>query len=310
MKVVIVGPGAVGSLFAYFLSRAETDLWLLDREPARAGRLEHGGIEVEALDGHACRIKPRVSADPSEIGIADVVIICVKAGDTIHAARSIHPIVGDDTAVLTLQNGMGNVEKITAELTKGSVLGGTTAQGSTVLEPGRIRHAGVGETIIGEPGRPHGPRTDELVSLFQACGMDASATDDLEGLLWGKLVINVGINALTAITGLKNGELVERPGTQGILREAVAEALAVAVAKGITLPYDNAVDKVESVCRATAANISSMLQDMLRRRRTEIDAINDVIVSEGERLVVPTPVNRTLTGLVRTIEGSWNARVS
>lgn len=310
MKVVIVGPGAVGSLFAYFLSRTEADLWLLDRDPARAGRLGSDGIEVEELDGGSRRITPRVSADPSEIGIAEVVIICVKAGDTAEAARTVGPVVGADTTVLTLQNGMGNVERITAALTTGTVLGGTTAQGSTVLEPGRIRHAGAGETIIGEPGGPHGSRTAALVSLFKSCGMDASATDDLEGLLWGKLVINVGINALTAITGLKNGELVQRPGTQGILREAVAEALAVIGAKGITLPYDNAVDKVESVCRATAANISSMLQDMLRRRRTEIDAINDVIVSEGEGLGIPTPVNRTLTGLVRTIESSWDARVS
>ena len=310
MKVVIVGPGAVGSLFAYFLSKTEPDLWLLDRDPARAGVLDSDGILVEELDGGSCRITPRVSADPAGIGRADLVIICVKAGDTAEAAGAIRPVVGADTVVLTLQNGMGNVEKITAALTEGTVLGGTTAQGSTVLELGRIRHAGAGETIIGEPDRPHGSRTADLVALFKACGMDASATDDLERLLWGKLVINVGINALTAITGLKNGELVERPGTLEILREAVAEALAVAGAKGIALPYDDPVDKVESVCRATAANISSMLQDMLRRRRTEIDAINQVIVTEGERLGVPTPVNRTLAGLVRTIERSWDARVS
>jgi 2-dehydropantoate 2-reductase len=128
-------------------------------------------------------------------------------------------------------------------------------------------------------------------------------------LIWGKLIINVGINALTAITRLKNGRLPDMEGTKAVLSEAVAEAVAVAHAKGIHLPYADARDRVLQVCRATAGNIASMLQDVLKERPTEIEWINGAVVREGEALGIPVPVNRTLTRLVQALQATYHDQI-
>jgi len=174
---------------------------------------------------------------------------------------------------------------------------------------GHIRHAGLGETIIGSPSEATSKRLEAVIELFNQSGVEASKTDDLEGLIWGKLLINVGINALTALTRLKNGQLLEYPGTRKLMAEAVSEGVKLVEAKKIRLSYPDAVDKVESVARATAGNISSMLQDVLKKKRTEVDYINGAIVSEGQKLKIDTPVNRSLTYLVKTLEESYDKQI-
>ncbi len=131
----------------------------------------------------------------------------------------------------------------------------------------------------------------------------------MRDLLWGKLIINVGINALTAITRLKNGRLPEIRGARIVLEEAVKEAVAVAKAKNIHLPYPDTLGRVTQVCDATAENIASMLQDVLNQRETEVDAINGAIVREGDALGIPTPVNLTLTSLVHAIQETYHERI-
>jgi 2-dehydropantoate 2-reductase len=144
----------------------------------------------------------------------------------------------------------------------------------------------------------------QIREIFNKVGLEARISRDIKGLLWSKLIINVGINALTAITRLNNGRLIEFEGTRRILREAVTEAIKIAKRKRIKLIYDDPLAKVEAVCEATATNVSSMLQDVLRRRRTEIDFINGVIVRQGQELGIPTPVNSVLLDLVKTIEST------
>jgi 2-dehydropantoate 2-reductase len=145
--------------------------------------------------------------------------------------------------------------------------------------------------------------------LFQAAGFEAHLADNVDNLVWGKLIVNVGINALTAILRVPNGALAELPAARTLLERAVVEAVAVVQAKKITLPYENPVERVVGVARATAANRSSMLQDVLRGAPTEIGVINGAIVHEGERVGVPTPVNQMLTDVVRAIEASYTVRV-
>ncbi|HLD82850.1 MAG TPA: ketopantoate reductase C-terminal domain-containing protein, partial [Candidatus Omnitrophota bacterium] len=141
-------------------------------------------------------------------------------------------------------------------------------------------------------------------------GLETRISRDIKSLLWSKLIINAGINALTAVTRLNNGRLVEFEGTRKILRELVTEAVRVAKRKRIKLIYDDPLAKVEAVCEATATNVSSMLQDALRKKRTEIDFINGVIVRQGQESGIPVPANSMLVDLVKTIEASYNKTVS
>jgi len=288
----------MGGLFAYFLSQAGEEVVLVDKNPDRAALVRERGLQVEGISGEHL-IKVPSTAEPSEVGPCDLVILAVKAYATEDSLKKIVPLVGDDTVVLTLQNGLGNVEILAGELGPERILGGTTSFGATVLGPGHIRHAGYGETVIGERVPSGGDRLSRIVAFIDGVGLKAKGADNLDSLIWGKVLVNVGINALTAITGLRNGKLVEDESIRQILRMAVEEAVSVVEALGVKVPYEDPVGKVEAVAQATAINISSMLQDCSKGNRTEIDFINGAVVREGEKLGVATPVNSVLTLLVR-----------
>jgi 2-dehydropantoate 2-reductase len=184
------------------------------------------------------------------------------------------------------------------------VIAGVTNHGSTLLGIGHVRHAGKGETIIGKAdGRVLGAIRD-VAGVLTKAGFETKVSRDIDSVVWSKLIVNAGINALTAITRLKNGALIEREECRQLMRSAVQEAVKVVKRKRIKLMYDDPIQKVESVCRATSANISSMLQDILNKNRTEIDFINGAIVRQAKALNIPTPVNEVLMNLVKTIEES------
>ena len=305
MKIVIVGPGAMGCLFAAFLSKSKEEVWILDKNKERSSKINQQGIIVEGISGN-WQAPIKVTAEPREIDSADLIIICAKSYDTKEAVMHCRSLVKEDSQVLTLQNGIGNIEIIGEVVGMDKVVGGVTNLGATLLDIGKVRYAGRGETVI---GRIDGKIPVELRStreVFNKSGIEARISRDIKGLLWSKLIINVGINALTAVTRLNNGRLVEFEGTRRILREAVTEATRIAKRKRIKLIYDDPLAKVEAVCEATATNVSSMLQDVLRKKRTEIDFINGVIVRQGQELGIPTLVNSILLDLVKTIEASYN----
>ena len=306
MKFLVVGPGAMGCLFAARLSKAGFDVTLLDYVVERAEKITEQGIMVQGVTGQYSVKVPTVTEDiPST---PDLVLICVKSYKTRQASETIKPGLPPEAMVVTLQNGLGNVEILEQVFGKDRILGGVTSEGATLLGPGNIRHAGQGETIIGPGGDPDSP-AEKLVSAFNEAGFKTKSIDSVKDLIWGKLIINVGINALTAITRLKNGRLPETRGTRLIMEEAVKEAVAVAEAKNIQLPYPDPLSRVMEVCEATAGNIASMLQDVLKETETEVDAINGAIVREGEALGISTPVNRTLTSLVHAIQETYHERI-
>lgn len=253
MKIAVVGPGAMGCLFAHALARAGHRLILVDHLPERAELLSRQGITVEEADGRAETIRIPASADPKTVGPAELVILAVKAYSTAEAAAQALPLLGENGWFLSLQNGLGNLEAIAEHVPADRILGGTTAQGANEIAPGRIRHAGTGETVIG--AWRGGGGAPAMAELLAGAGFPTSTTDDLAGLLWSKLIVNVGINALTALTDLPNGRLLEFPGTRAVMAAAVAEAAAVAAAAGVRLHYPDPAAKVEAVARATAQNI-------------------------------------------------------
>ena len=288
-RVGILGAGALGTLFAHrLLSRTSSEVRLLARSP------RPDWVEVEG-EG---RVAVLTEGPPR--GPVDLLLVLVKAYDTEAAIRWAEAAVGPETVALTLQNGIGNAEAIAAVVPPERILAGTTAQGAARLAPGVVRHGGSGPTYLAPwaGGGLAEEQAEAVAALLRQAGIATEAVADAQPLLWMKLAVNCGINALTAILQVPNGELLLRPDALRTLEAAAAEVGAVAVAAGITLPADP-VERTVAVARATAANRSSMLQDAAAGRRTEIDAINGAVVERGAQLGVPTPVNAVLTQLVR-----------
>ena len=307
MKIGIIGPGAMGCLFAVFLKEAGEEVWLIDHNSARAARIAKTGIRVESISG-ARQVKVNVIVSAKEAGVCELILICVKSYDTEKAIRENLSLIGDSSYVLTLQNGLGNMEIISAAAGEEKIFGGTTSQGATLLGDGYIRHAGRGETAIGAANaetNASNPKLKKIREIFEKAGFETKVVDNVHNFIWSKLIINVGINALTAITRLKNGRLVEISHTKKIMAQAVSEAVAAARRRGIVLSYADPLEKVKAVCRATTGNTSSMLQDVLKGKKTEIDFINGAIVKEAKKLGIDVPVNILLTELVKAIEETY-----
>ena len=319
MKIAIVGPGAMGCLLAGYLAKSGQDVWVLDKpSQKRTEKIAEDGIKIEGLSGNH-KIKVNITAKADDIKKPELVIICVKSHDTEPAVKHVKPCLTENTYVLTLQNGIGNIETIAEMVGENNVIAGVTSHGSTLLGDGHVKHCGKGETIIGR-WQPSGrtkakqwkiPRRtlEDIADVLKDAGFPAKVSEKIKDIMWSKLIINAGINAITAITRLNNGQIIEHEGARQILKQSVLEASKVARRKKISLDYSDPVKKVESVCAATETNLSSMLQDVLKKKKTEVDYINGAIVREGEDLGIPTPVNSVLTDLVKTIEASYEKQV-
>ena len=306
MKILIVGAGAMGCLYGGKLSALPAaQVTLLDNRKEPVAAIHREGLLLEEGAESLRYRNLRATTDPAEAGIVHLVILFVKSTATKEAFRSILPAIGPDTWALTLQNGLGNGEAMAEILDPQRVIGGTTVHGALALGPGHVRHTGSGLTTIGSlipaAGGEQQPSLENIADLFNQAGLETVVSSNMEGLIWDKLLVNVGINALTAITGLPNGRLPEDPHTCAIMEEAVREGVRVAEAKGVTLTYEDAAAHCAQVARTTALNRSSMLQDMEAARPTEVDMINGAVVREAEKLGLDAPVNRTLTRLVKAL---------
>ncbi len=299
MKIAIIGAGAMGCLYGAKLSESDRNqVLLVDVWEEHVKAINDHGLFMEE-DGKLINYKKvRAVSKAEDVGPCDLAIVFVKSTMTGEAVRSNRSIFGAHTIVLTLQNCLGNVELIEAELGDKNIIAGTTAHGATMLGPGRIRHAGAGKTVIGELTGDITDRLVRLADMMSSVGLETEVSDNVMGLIWDKLLVNVGINALTAITGLHNGQLLDYPELEALLEAAVEEAHQVALAKGICLQYEDPVSHTKDVCKATAANKSSMLQDILNRKKTEIEMINGAVCREGRSLGITTPVNSVLTNLI------------
>ncbi len=309
MRIAIVGPGAIGSLFAGMLSRAGHDVWLVDRHPERARLLSRRGLWVSGVSGEF-NAGVRTSCTPEDVGPVALALVAVKSYDTEGAAETAQPLVGPDTAVLTLQNGLGNIEVLARVLGAECVLGGVTSQGATLIAPGQVRHAGQGATVIGELNGELTPRLREIAETFSECGLRTELTADLDSVLWGKLAVNAGVNAVATLAQVRNGGILESRSLRQLMRGAVGEVVRVAQRMEIELPEEDMESYAEGICQRTADNVNSMLQDVHRQRRTEVDAINGAVVREGEVLGVATPINTVLAELIRGVEHTYAARIA
>jgi len=303
MKVAIVGSGAMGSLFGALLTESGEEVWLLDTWSEHVATINRDGLKVER-EGVQRIVAAKATTDPLVIGSVDLGIVFVKSTQTRIAAEIVRDLTGSAGRVLTLQNGMGNADIISKFVAPHQVLSGTTSHGATLLGPGSIRHAGKGPTVIGSWADGDPGVSEQIARVLNKAGIDTETVTDVRRVVWEKLMINVGINAITALTDIKNGELLDREATRALSQKAVEEAMAVARAGNIPVRNDT-VEHVFEVARATSVNRSSMGQDVDNRRITEIDAINGIIVREGEKYGIDTPVNRTLWALIETLQAHY-----
>lgn len=306
MKLAIIGAGALGTLFGAYLA-PYADVTLVSRWSEQIDAIRSNGLKLLTPAGATRIINLKINADITALAQSvDVALVLVKSYDSNYAARVAQQILKPSGIALTLQNGLGNVEKLAAVLGKNRAVAGVTTQGATLTGVGGVRntHTGMGDIQLADR-TAIASQMAMMNALFQKAGFLSQLTQNLDTVLWGKLVINVGINALTAIFGKTNHFLADEPSARKVLVAAVTEAVSVAKAQGIALPYADPVTRVIDVARITGETRSSMLSDVTRRRRTEIDAINGAIVRAGEHLGIKMPVNETLTQLVLAIEAGY-----
>ncbi|MDX1686383.1 MAG: ketopantoate reductase family protein [Candidatus Promineifilaceae bacterium] len=292
----IIGSGALATLFAARLDGHAEVVVIGSWKPQLAALRQ--GLTLIHLDGRQTEHQVAVTADPAAAGPVDAALVLVKSYQTPQAVARAQAALSANGVAVTLQNGAGNLEQLQAALGRRATLG-VTSLGATLERPGVVRHAGEGPIHLAPPDLAAGDPAQnaaqkafgDLVAALRAAGFDVQLTEDVAGLVWGKLAVNAGINPLTALLAVPNGFLAEHRACRRLMEAAAREVGAVAAAQGIVLPTGDPAAAALDVARRTAANRSSMLQDRMQGRPTEIDAICGAVVAAGERHGVPTPIN-------------------
>jgi 2-dehydropantoate 2-reductase len=291
-SILIVGTGALATLFGYRFAQGGIDVTLLGSWQEGLYALKNFGARLDGAEGYPVRAVD----DPRDCEGARLALVLVKSWQTEKVAHQLSECLAEDGLALTLQNGLGNDEIISRRLGSERVGRGVITLGATLLAPGLVRLGGGGIVTLEEH-----PRLRGLETIMQDAGFDIKLVSDAKSAIWGKLVVNAAINPLTALLRVKNGELLQVPSAHTIMGELANETASVANALQIDLPFQNPVRAVDDVARRTADNTSSMFQDILRSSLTEVDAINGSVVKLGKKTNVPTPVNRVIWSLVKAI---------
>ncbi|MBI5826036.1 MAG: 2-dehydropantoate 2-reductase [Chloroflexi bacterium] len=295
-NILLVGTGALATLFAARLSEAGHSVSMLGTWKNGLKALQENGARIVDANGNERTYKVHATNDPREVSGAKHALVLVKSWQTERAARQLKESLAEDGLAITLQNGIGNKETLIRDLGTGRVSLGITTTGATLLGPGLVKMGGEG-TISLEQNQALGP----LEAALRSSNFNLQIVDDAKSLIWGKLVINAAINPLTALLRITNGELLSRPLARKVMSALARETAEVAKAEHVHLPFSNPVDAAEDVARKTAANISSMFQDVRRGAPTEIDAICGAVTRRGEKHGIRTPYNRACWQLVRAI---------
>ncbi|HEY1091072.1 MAG TPA: 2-dehydropantoate 2-reductase [Burkholderiaceae bacterium] len=293
MKIAVMGAGAVGCYYGGMLARAGHAVTLIGR-PEHVGAIRRDGLwlDTQSFEAH---VTVEASTELSAVHGAELLLFCVKSMDTESVGMQLRPHLAPHATVLTLQNGADNAERLQAVIPQ--EVGATVVYvGAGMAGPGHVRHFGRGELLLA-PVR----RGAELAELFSKAGIPTQVSDNVTGALWTKLLINCAYNALSAITQLPYGRLVEGVGVGAVMNDAVQEGLAVAKARGVQIAGD--IDAaVRNIATSMAGQFSSTAQDLARGKPSEIDHLNGYLVRQGEALGVPTPVIRALHALVKLLE--------
>jgi 2-dehydropantoate 2-reductase len=293
MKVAVMGAGAVGCYYGGMLARAGHAVMLIGRAQHVDAVRRHGLLlETQSFRSY---LPVQASTDACDVAGAQLVLCCVKATDTASAAADMAPHLAPGVMVLSLQNGVDNAARLQTLLQR-EVAPAVVYVASEMAGPGHVKHHGRGELVIGPSAN-----SDTLSRLFVEAGVPVQISDNVTGALWAKLILNCVYNALSAITQVPYGRLVQGQGVEDVMRDVVGECLAVAAADGVSVPA-GMWEAVQRIAQTMPTQLSSTAQDLARRKRSEIDHLNGYVLCRGDALAVATPVNRVLHTLVKLLE--------
>ncbi len=304
MNIHVLGAGALGCAIGGTLAAAGSHVTLVARSREHVDAVNANGLVLRDADGNDRIIKVAAVTDARGLPPADLVIVLVKSFHTEAAIKGYKQAVGDHTIVMSLQNGLGHEEVLERAVGRAKLLAGKTYVGGVFLAPGVVR-AGVKDklTLIGEPDGGISQRVQRVAAEFERAGLKTTVSDNITGTIWDKLLVNTATGALAGITGLPYGPLYAVPELEATALAAVAEAMAVARAKGVKLSIAEPIDAWRMAGAGLGPDFkTSMLQSLEKGSPTEIDFINGAVVREGDRLGIATPVNRTLVACIKGIE--------
>jgi 2-dehydropantoate 2-reductase len=303
MRTIVFGTGGVGGYFGGLLAKDGQDVGFVARG-AHLDALRSHGLRVRSVHGDF-EVPVRASEDPAELGAADLVLFCVKSYDTESAAQALRGAIGPDTAVISLQNGVDNEDKISAVLGPGHAMGGVAYIESTIAEPGVIAQMSpMARIAFGELDGQRTARAQRILEAFQSAKVDAVLAEDILVALWSKYLYITPVAGMTTLTGQSLGPVMQCPETAAVFRTVAEEVAAVGRASGVAIP-DDAVDKAcKAAASAPAAMKSSMQRDMERGRTIEVEALNGTAVRLGGQLGVPTPVNACIHACLKLMAAS------
>jgi len=311
MKVAVLGGGgAMGGIFGGWLKAAGHDVTLIDVSRSAIEEINSRGLRIEEKDGTTRTVEVRASSDPEAVGPVDLVLNFVKCYHTDAAVKAARPMLGPETAVLTLQNGWGNADRIAGVVGRERVLVGLTYHGGTLIGPGHVKHPGVGITHVGELSGEITPRLTRVVDAFRGAGFETVASPAILVEVWKKLALNACTLPTSALLRFFAHQLVAHEGVKAEMRAILAEVVAVAEAQGIPLDFDERWAAITGLLEKAVGGKASIFQDVEARRQTEIDVINGAIVEAGRRVGVPTPHNDAMVNLVKSLEGAYLAEAA
>jgi 2-dehydropantoate 2-reductase len=300
MRILMMGAGAMGATFGAWLARGGAEVSLYDVDEAHIAAIAADGLTVVTPAGEL-RFRVPATSNPGRIPPPDAALVLVDSRATEAAAATLSAVLPATGFVLTLQNGIGNVEALAAALGRDRVVGGTTYNSAARLGAGAVRHSNIGETAIGELDGSPSERVAAIAALFRKAGLPIAVSDNVVGHIWMKFVLNVAINPVSAITGLRPGEIARTEPARRLLERVLDEALAVVAAKGIELPEPDARAAVLDHA-FERYNRPSMLQHIEQGRLTEIDALNGALLVEAKALAIECPTNQAIVLTVKSLE--------
>ena len=306
MKIVIVGGGAIGRLFGSYLARAENEVTLLDIDDEVIGAMQAGGIGVvDDGNGDPDRVTPVPVTAISDAGLvkeSELVLLMVKSGSTRVAAESVVHLVDDGCPLLCVQTGLGNIETIEQVIPVENIIAGTTFMSGTALGGAKIRYGRSGKTYIGELNGKVTERVQHIANVFEASGIPTQVVHRIVGRLWCKVIVFSAINPLSSILKVPNGCLTSKMESLTLMKRLLDEGEAVASAHGVDLVYTDLYELLFDACRQSANNLSSMLQDILNEKPTEIDAQNGALCRYAKQYNIDVPTHHTMVELVKLLE--------
>lgn len=302
MKTAIIGAGSLGCLFGGRLAADDHDAHLVHHRQSYVDRLNENGLTLEEESGETVDIDVEATTDAATIGPVDLALLFVKSHQTETALREHTACIGPETNLLSLQNGLRHYDRLLEFASERRAFAGVTYQGAVLEEPGYIRVTSNGPSTFGGTNESEARR---IASLLEEAGFTVELVDDPRPTIWAKQLVSLPIKPLAALTRLSNGELVETAETRKLMERIVDEAELVAERKGIDIPTTDPMAEVVTTCEGAHSHYSSMLQDVLAERKTEIDEVNGAIVDLAREEGVDVPVNELVTDLVRALETSY-----